>query len=44
MNDISMRLYRPDDLEPIKRLTVESFGGVTIEENVELALAQGPAH
>jgi len=38
MSDISLRLYRPDDLEAIKRLTIDSFGGVTIEENVEAAL------
>jgi ribosomal protein S18 acetylase RimI-like enzyme len=38
MNDVSLRLYRPDDLEPIKQLTVDSFGGVTIEENIEAAL------
>ncbi len=35
---ISIRLYRPDDLEAIKRLTVESFAGVTLEQNVEDAL------
>ena len=44
MNDVSLRLYRPDDLEPIKRLTVESFGGVTIEENVEMALGTLSGH
>ncbi len=38
MNSVSFRLYRPDDLEAIKKLTVESFGGVTIEENVERVL------
>lgn len=38
MNDVSLRLYRPDDLEPIKQLTLDSFGGVTIEENIEAAL------
>ena len=38
MNDVSMRLYRPEDLEPIKQLTIDSFGGVTIEENIEAAL------
>jgi ribosomal protein S18 acetylase RimI-like enzyme len=38
MNDVSLRVYRPDDLEPIKGLTVDSFGGVTIEENIETAL------
>jgi ribosomal protein S18 acetylase RimI-like enzyme len=38
MNSVSFRRYRPEDLDAIKRLTVESFGGVTIEENVENAL------
>ena len=38
MNGISFRLYRPDDLEPIKQLTIESFGGVTIEQNIEARL------
>jgi ribosomal protein S18 acetylase RimI-like enzyme len=36
--DVVIRPYRPDDLEPIKRLTVESFGGVTLEQDVEAAL------
>ena len=44
MKSISLRLYRPEDLEPIKRLTVESFGGVTIEENVEAALGTLNGH
>jgi ribosomal protein S18 acetylase RimI-like enzyme len=38
MNSVSLRLYRADDLEAIKKLTVDSFSGVTIEENVETAL------
>src|SRR6266568_5493922 len=38
MKSASLRLYRPDDLEAIKRLTIESFAGVTIEENLEAAL------
>ena len=33
-----IRPYRPDDLDAIKRLTVEAFGGVTLEQNVETAL------
>jgi hypothetical protein len=33
-----IRDYRPGDLETIKRLTTESFRGVTLEENVENAL------
>jgi ribosomal protein S18 acetylase RimI-like enzyme len=44
MNGISLRLYRPDDLEAIKRLTVESFGGVTIEENIEASLGLFNGH
>jgi ribosomal protein S18 acetylase RimI-like enzyme len=35
---IPIRDFRPDDLETIKRLTVESFTGVTLEQNVEQAL------
>jgi ribosomal protein S18 acetylase RimI-like enzyme len=38
MNGVSFRIYRPEDLEAIKQLTVNSFSGVTIEENVETAL------
>jgi ribosomal protein S18 acetylase RimI-like enzyme len=38
MNGVSFRLYRPDDLAWLKSLTIESFSGVTIEENVENAL------
>ena len=38
MNTVSLRVYRPDDLETIKQLTIDSFGGVTIEENLETAL------
>jgi ribosomal protein S18 acetylase RimI-like enzyme len=38
MNSVSFRPYRPADLEPIKRLTIESFGGVTIEENIQTHL------
>jgi ribosomal protein S18 acetylase RimI-like enzyme len=34
----SIRSYRPDDLETIKRLTIESFAGMTLEQNVETAL------
>ena len=32
------RDFRSDDLEAIKQLTVESFAGVTLEQNVEQAL------
>ena len=38
MSIIAIRTYRPDDLDAIKRMTVESFGGVTLEQNVEDAL------
>lgn len=38
MNDINIRVYRPDDLAGIKQLTVEAFAGVTLEQNVETAL------
>jgi ribosomal protein S18 acetylase RimI-like enzyme len=34
----AMREFRSEDLETIKRLTVESFTGVTLEQNVEQAL------
>ncbi len=37
MNDITIRLYRPDDLETLKQLTVDSFGGVALDHNVEQA-------
>jgi ribosomal protein S18 acetylase RimI-like enzyme len=37
-SQFSIRGYRPDDLEAIKRLTIESFAGVTLEQNVETAL------
>ena len=36
--EICIRLYRPENLPAIKQLTVESFAGVTLEENVEQAL------
>jgi ribosomal protein S18 acetylase RimI-like enzyme len=38
MNNVSLRLYRTADLAAIKKLTIDSFAGVTIEENVEQAL------
>ena len=34
----TIRDFRPEDLETLKRLTVESFTGVTLEQNVEQAL------
>lgn len=36
--NIIIRPYRPDDLDAIKRLTVESFGSVTLEQDVERVL------
>lgn len=36
--DILIRPYRPADLDALRRLTVESFAGVTLEQNVEDAL------
>ena len=38
MTPVPIRPYRPADLDAIKSLTVESFGGVTLEQNVEDAL------
>ena len=38
MANVSIRFYQPSDLEALKRLTVESFSGVTLEENVEQAI------
>src|SRR5262245_51898127 len=38
MNSLVIRRYQPSDLEQLKKLTVESFGGVTLEQNVEEAL------
>ena len=35
--NLSIRLYRPEDLAVIKQMTVESFAGVTLEQNVEQA-------
>ena len=44
MNDVSLRTYQPGDLDTIKRLTIETFGGVTIEENLETALGTLNGH
>ena len=38
VDGIVFRVYRPDDLETLKRLTVDSFSGVTLEQNIEEAL------
>jgi ribosomal protein S18 acetylase RimI-like enzyme len=42
MKTFSIRRYRTGDLEAIKRLTLEAFAGVTLEQNVEETL--GPLH
>lgn len=34
---MDIRLYRSTDLDELRRLTVESFAGVTLEQNVEHA-------
>ena len=44
MNDITFRLYRPADLDRIKQLTIDCFGGVTIEENLEATLGMLNGH
>ena len=38
MDEITIRPYRPADLDDLRRLTVEAFSGVTLEQNVEDAL------
>jgi ribosomal protein S18 acetylase RimI-like enzyme len=40
MKDINpvIRDYRPQDLEAIKRLTIDAFEGVTLEQNIETML------
>jgi len=35
MKNISIRVYRAEDFEAIKQLTVQSFAGVTLEQNIE---------
>jgi ribosomal protein S18 acetylase RimI-like enzyme len=35
MKTVSIRPYGPSDLDAIKQLTVESFPGVTLEQNIE---------
>ena len=42
--NIQIRPYRPADLEALKQLTVESFGGVTLEQNIEDALGVLNSH
>jgi ribosomal protein S18 acetylase RimI-like enzyme len=41
---VTIRLFEPSDLDPIKRLTIESFTGVTLEQNVEDALGVLHSH
>lgn len=36
--DITIRLYQPGDLDALRRLTVDSFAGVSLEQNVEESL------
>ena len=36
--DILIRPYQPADLDALRRLTIESFAGVTLEQNLEDAL------
>jgi ribosomal protein S18 acetylase RimI-like enzyme len=43
-DDILIRRYTSADLDAIKALTVESFGGVTLEQNVEQALGELNGH
>jgi ribosomal protein S18 acetylase RimI-like enzyme len=35
MTDFTIRPWRPDDLDAIKQLTIDSFGGVALDQNVE---------
>jgi ribosomal protein S18 acetylase RimI-like enzyme len=35
MTNVTIRPYRPDDLDAVKRLTVEAFDNVTLEKSVE---------
>jgi len=44
MKDLSIRGYRPEDLPAIKQLTLDSFAGVTLEQNVEDKLGQLHGH
>jgi ribosomal protein S18 acetylase RimI-like enzyme len=44
MTEITLRLYRPEDLDALKRLTVDSFGGVALDQNVEQALGMLHGH
>lgn len=43
-HDVQFRTFRPSDIERIKELTVASFPGVTLEQNVEEALGALAGH
>lgn len=38
MAEITIRVYKPDDLPTLKAITVDSFQGVSLEHNVEQCL------
>ena len=40
----AVRAYRPEDLEVIKQLTLDSFEGVTLEQNIERVLGPLQGH
>src|SRR4051812_30266347 len=44
MTGCVVREFRPDDLPALKQLTVESFAGVTLEQNVEVTLGLLAGH
>lgn len=44
MNGCAIRLFRPDDLQALKQLTVDSFAGVTLEQNIEEKLGTLAEH
>jgi ribosomal protein S18 acetylase RimI-like enzyme len=37
---VTIRLYRPEDLERIRQITVDSFEGVSIDRNIEAAFGK----
>ena len=44
MKPVTLRTGRPADLDAVKRLTVEAFEGVTLEQNIEAALGVLQGH
>lgn len=44
MSSYLIRPYHDGDLEAIKRITIDSFAGVTLEQNVEVALGVLAGH